>query len=95
MTQPTKLLRRRTEPVKEQETSELPGEWESYIARFAYPARREVRHLMRSSSRLVDLSVVFPGAMYALAARRNAADARRDAISLVEKGAPLKSVARH
>src|SRR5215470_15076517 len=94
MTQPTKFLRRRAEPVKVEETNELPGEWEAYVARFAYPARREVRRLMRTSSRLVDLSVVFPGAMYALAAKRNAAEARREAISLVEKGAPLKSVAR-
>jgi hypothetical protein len=94
MTQPTKLLRRRAAPVEVQEPSELPGEWESYVARFAYPARREVRRLMRSSSRLVDLSVVFPGAIYALAARRSAPEARREAITLIEKGAPLKSVAR-
>ena len=76
------------------EPSELPGEWESYVGRFAYPARREVRRLMRSSPRLVDLAVVFPGAIYALAARRSAPDARREAIALIEKGAPLKSVAR-
>ena len=94
MTQPTKLLRRRAAPVEVQEPSELPGEWESYVARFAYPARREVRRLMRSSSRLVDLSVAFPGAIYALAARRSAPEARREAITLIEKGAPLKSVAR-
>src|ERR1700687_5077122 len=37
MTQPTKLLRRRAAPVEVQEPSELPGEWESYVARFAYP----------------------------------------------------------
>ena len=60
MTQPTKLIRRRPDPVEATEPSEFPGEWESYVARFAYPARREVRRLMRSSTRLVDLSVGTP-----------------------------------
>ena len=94
MSQPTKLLRRRADPTSTLEPSQLPGEWENYVARFAYPARREVRRLMRSSSRLVDLSVVFPGAIYALATRRVAPDARRETISLIEQGAPLKAVAR-
>ena len=39
MTQPTKLLRRRPDPVEPPEPRQLPGEWESYVGRFAYPAR--------------------------------------------------------
>jgi len=76
------------------EPSETSKEWEGYVGRFAYPARREVRRLMRTSTRLVDLAVVFPGAIYAMATRRRPAEARREAISMVEQGAPLKAVAR-
>jgi len=94
MSQVTKLLR---QPTATRRTPSLPGlsdERESYAGRFAYPARREVRRLMRSSSRLADLAVVFPGAMYVLATRRGKADARAAALSLIEEGAPLKTVAR-
>jgi hypothetical protein len=93
MSQATKLLRRRGDPRRTLEPVELSDEWEVIVSRFAYPARREVRRLMRSSSRLVDLAVVFPGAMHALATRRRPADARREALALVEEGAPLKAVA--
>ncbi len=94
MSHETKLLRRRPDPRRTLEPTRLPEEWESYVGRFAIPARREARRLMRASSRLVDLAVVFPGAIYALATRRGPADARREAVSLVEQGAPLKTVAR-
>ena len=67
---------------------------ERFANRFAYPARREVRRLMRSSPRLADLATVFPGAVHALATKRGPADARDKAIGLVEDGAALKSVAR-
>jgi hypothetical protein len=94
MSHASKLLRRR--PVEQQavEPPQVSDEWEGYVGRFAHPVRREVRRLMRSSARLVDLAMVFPGAMYALASKRRPADARREALSLVEDGAPLKSVAR-
>ena len=49
---------------------------------------------MRSSPRLVDLAAVFPGAIYALATKRGPLRARREAIALVNEGAPLKNVAR-
>lgn len=67
---------------------------EAYLARFALPERREVRRLVRSSARLADLAVVFPGAIQSLAARRGPAAARLHAIALVEQGAALKAVAR-
>jgi hypothetical protein len=49
---------------------------------------------MQSSTRLVDLAMVFPGAMYVLASKRLPLATRREAVALIEDGAPLKSVAR-
>jgi hypothetical protein len=95
MSHTSKLLRRRPDPQRTAEAAPTTNEWEGYVGRFAYPARREVRRLMRSSTRLVDLAMVFPGAMYALAQRRNPVKVRREAVALIEQGAPLKTVARH
>ena len=87
MSQVTKLLRRRAEPRRAAVVvPQLSDECESYVGRFAYPARREVRRLMRSSPRLADLAVVFPGAMYALATRRGAPETR-DAAHCARRGA--------
>jgi hypothetical protein len=94
MSQASKLLRRRPAEQQAAEPAKITDEWECYVGRFAYPVRREVRRLMRSSARLVDLAMVFPGAMYALASKRRPVKLRRTAISMVEEGAPLKSVAR-
>ena len=94
MSHASKLLRRR--PVEQQAAAPacISDEWEGYVGRFAYPVRREVRRLMRSSARLVDLAMVFPGAMYALASKRRPLGERRAAIGMVKEGAPLKNVAR-
>jgi hypothetical protein len=94
MSQASKLLRRRPDPRRTSEPVKVSDEWEGYVGRFAYAARREVRRLMRASPRLVDLAMVFPGAMYALATKHRPADTRREAITMVEEGAPLKTVAR-
>lgn len=94
MSQATKLLRSRTEPRRTVALPPLSDEGESYAGRFAYPARREVRRMMRSSARLADLAVVFPGAMYALATRRGSQEMRDTAMALIEDGAALKAVAR-
>ena len=94
MSQVTKLLRQRTDTRRAVVLPQLSDERESYAGRFAYPARREVRRLMRSSPRLADLAVVFPGAMYALATRRGAQEMRDAALALIEDGAALKTVAR-
>ena len=94
MSQPTKLLRQRADPRRTLLLPQLSDERESYAGRFSYPARREVRRLMRSSTRLADLAAVFPGAIYALATRRGTPEAREEALALVEQGAALKTVAR-
>src|SRR5262245_43167053 len=94
MSQVTKLPRQRTETRRAVVLPQLSDERESYAGRFAYPARREVRRLMRTSARLADLAIVFPGAMYALATRRGPQESREAAMALIEEGAALKSVAR-
>ncbi len=94
MSQPTKLLRQRTDPRRTLLLPQLSEERESYAGRFSYPARREVRRLMRSSPRLADLAAVFPGAIYALATRRGTPEARDEAVVLIEQGAALRTVAR-
>ncbi|MBA4174503.1 MAG: hypothetical protein C0511_18090 [Hyphomicrobium sp.] len=77
-----------------QDVAALSAELDSQVGRFNLPARREIRRLVRSSSRLADLATVFPGAIYAIASRRGPAANRLQAISLVEQGAPLKAVAK-
>ncbi len=83
-----------SESRKVRESEPLSQTLEAFVQRFAVPARREVRRLMRSSPRLADLAMVFPGAMYALATRQGPAAARQEAVALVEQGAPLRVVAR-
>ena len=94
MPQNVKPLKRLSDPRRTQELSQLCYELENFVARFASPARREVRRLMRSSPRLADLATVFPGAIHTLATKRGPEDARDRAMELVEDGAALKSVAR-
>ncbi|MCH9806407.1 MAG: hypothetical protein K0U74_01620 [Alphaproteobacteria bacterium] len=74
--------------------TKLPADVEAQVARFSVPARRELRRLIRKSSRFADLAEVFPGAAYAIATRHGAPDLRDQAVNLVIDGAPLKSVAR-
>ena len=94
MGQDVKTVERRANPVGRRETIQLPEALETLAGRFPTSARREVRRLLRTSARMADLGVVFPGALYALAARRGPAAARLGALSLIETGAQLKSVAR-
>ena len=89
MPQNVKSLKRPTDPRRTQELSQLCDELERFAARFAYPARREVRRLMRSSARLADLATVFPGAIHALATKRGPADMRARATTFVEEGARI------
>jgi hypothetical protein len=72
----------------------LSPDVESSVQRFPVSLRREVRRLVRSSPRIADLTTVFPGILYALAARRGSISARLNATSLIEDGAQLKFVAR-
>lgn len=80
--------RRRTRAAK------LPASVEAQVARFSPPARRELRRLIRLSTRFADLTDTFPAAAYALATRRGSKSEREEAIGLVLEGAPLKVVAR-
>ncbi len=94
MSHATKLIRPRSEPRRSPPLPPLSNESENYAGRFASSTRREVRRLMRSSPRLADLAAVFPGAMYALAAKQGTPEQRQTALSLIDEGAPLKVVAR-
>ena len=75
-------------------TAILTTEIEIAVQRFPLAVRREVRRLVRSSPRMADLATVFPGVLYALAARRGEDAGRQDAKALIEDGAQLKFVAR-
>ncbi len=75
-------------------SAELSDSLERTVQRFHAPARREVRRLVRSSSRLADLATAFPGALFALAIRRGPSACRLNAVALIENGAQLKAVAR-
>lgn len=75
-------------------TFSLPSDIEDFASRFAASERRNIRKLVRSTPRLAELALVFPGAAYALATARGPLAARKRAVVLVEEGAPLRSVAR-
>ena len=72
----------------------LSQDVETAVQRYPVSHRREVRRLVRSSPRIADLATVFPGILYALAARRGPISARLNATSLIEVGAQLIFVAR-
>lgn len=93
MSQAAKLLRKRSDARRIAPLPPLSDDHARYVARFTYPARRDVRRLMRSSPRLADLAVVFPGAIFAIACRRTPLATRKAAIAQVEDGAALKTVA--
>ncbi|MBI1650075.1 PcfJ domain-containing protein [Hyphomicrobium sulfonivorans] len=93
MSQATQLLRRRSDARRVAPLPPLSDDHANYAARFTYPARRDVRRLMRSSSRLADLAIVFPGAAYAIASRHTPLELRKAAIAQVEAGEALKTVA--
>ncbi len=94
MVQEFKVLDRRSSAVRRRESADLPDALEQIASRFPQTVRREVRRLMRTSARVADLALVFPGLLYALAARRGPSAARLNALSLIENGAQLKAVAR-
>lgn len=90
----SKSLQRRNAVSPEREADPRTEELELWAARFEPAVRREVRRLVRSSPRLADLAIVFPGLLHAVAGRHGAAAARLQAQALIESGAPLKLVAR-
>ncbi|MGE0629194.1 MAG: PcfJ domain-containing protein [Hyphomicrobiaceae bacterium] len=66
---------------------------EALARRFHADVRKEARRLMRSSSRVVDLAVIFPGALHAIIDPSIAGAQRDRALKLVMEGAQLKHVA--
>lgn len=94
MRRPLRTLTTRADVKRSLSMPRLTDELEALASRFHAPVRREVRRLMRSSPRVADLASVFPGAVHALAARRGPPAARLRALSLIEQGEPMKSVAR-
>lgn len=67
---------------------------EHKIQRFTAPVRREIRRIIRTYPRAVDLCDTFPGLLYALAVRHGPPSQRLSALQAIETGAPLKVVAR-
>jgi hypothetical protein len=61
--------------------------------RFDAGKRRDIRRLLRLGPRMLDLGVVFPGALYAIAGSTIDTAQRNQAVDLVMAGAPLKKVA--
>ena len=66
---------------------------EALIDRFDDKHRAGIRRLVTSSPRLLDMATTFPGALFAIAAGRGKSLKRRRAVTLIERGAPLKDVA--
>jgi len=75
------------------EAPDFSAELDTLSGRFDPLVRREVRRLVRSSSRLADLAAVFPAAIFVIASRSCPLARRREAIALVEEGTALKTVA--
>jgi hypothetical protein len=69
------------------------GDVDALARRFAPDQRREVRRLMRLSSRMVDLAQIFPAALHLIAGPDIEPERRRHAMELVMGGALLKEVA--
>ncbi len=94
MSEELKIAEKRVRSSARFESTALADNLEILAQRFHVPVRREVRRLMRTSPRLADLATVFPGILYALAARRGSSASRLNALALIETGAQLKLVAR-
>jgi hypothetical protein len=92
MTMRSLLGRREADAASE--ASETSGDIDTIARRFASEQRKEIRRLMRLSPRIIDLAVIFPGALYAIAAVDIAPETRRHALELVLCGAQLKEVAQ-
>lgn len=89
-----KALEVTCDPLLSEAVQREPEQLARFALRFDPERRANVRRLLYSSPRVADLATVFPGALYALAARQGPATRRRKALDLVERGAPLKAVAQ-
>jgi hypothetical protein len=88
-----KALEIRRDPRRVCKVDKCYDNLEALVRRFDVSRRSAIRKLVYSSSRLADLAVVFPGAIFALASRRGPRVRRLQATDLVERGAALKEVA--
>jgi hypothetical protein len=75
------------------EAMDVLADIDGMARRFGTENRREVRRILRLSSRMTDLGTIFPGALYAIADGELDPDVRRRAMELVLEGAQLKDVA--
>jgi hypothetical protein len=89
----TRSLLGRRDPQRRSQGAVEGTEFEVLTRRFSTDVRREVRRLMRLSPRVVDLAVIFPGALYTIASSQLPASRRAAALEQVLTGQPLKSVA--
>ena len=71
----------------------LPSTASRQIARFAAVLRKDIRRIVRSHPRALDLLDVYPGVLCALAIGHGGYAAGEAALRAVESGAPLRSVA--
>ncbi len=86
---PRRSTTRKTAPA----VPRLPSTASRQIARFAAVLRKDIRRIVRSHPRALDLLEVYPGVLYALAIGHGGYAAGEAALSAVESGAPLRSVA--
>jgi len=63
------------------------------LRRFDPSVRRQVRALVREDERVADLVVVFPGLLHEIVARGEDDPSAREALALIQSGAPLKAAA--
>ena len=89
----TRSLLGRRDPERRATDADQGPDLDTITRRFTPDARKEVRRLLRISPRIVDLAVIFPGALYAIVTPRLPAETRRQALDLVLSGAALKQVA--
>lgn len=89
----TRSLLGRVEPLEPVATPEPRKDPEALARRFSPAVRREVRRLVRASTRFSDLAAIFPGALHVIAAADTPREPRRAAFDMVLAGAPLKQVA--
>lgn len=89
----TRSLLGRRDPERHAPDIDPGPDLEAITRRFAPDARKEIRRLLRMSPRIIDLAVIFPGALYAIVTPRLPAEQRRQALELVLAGAALKQVA--
>jgi hypothetical protein len=89
----TRSLLGRRDPLRRSQGAVESTDVEVLARRFSAEVRREARRLMRLSPRVVDLAMIFPGALHEIASSHLPASRRAIALEQVLTGQPLKVVA--